>query len=85
MNIHATRKMYLRPYRAYSSLHRSARDYLGSLKVRQYSYFPKSVRRYADDDLDTILDIYEKSFGNTNYHQILKYPNNSEIYFTCAK
>jgi L-amino acid N-acyltransferase YncA len=63
----------LKPYRAHSSFNRSVRDYLGSLKAREYSDSTKFVRLFRDGDLRHVLHIYEKSFSNRDNHQIIKY------------
>ena len=73
MNPQALKNGSLEPHRARSSVHRSVRDYLGSLKARDYSNSTKFVRLFRDGDLRHVLHIYEKSFSNKDNHQIIKY------------
>lgn len=73
MNLQALKNGILKPHRAYSSVNRSVRDYLGSLKAREYSNSTNCVRLFRDGDLRHVLQIYEKSFRNKDNHQIIKY------------
>jgi len=73
MNSNALKKIFLFSYRGYFFQKRRICDFLGSLKVNKYSNSSNIIRIINDDDLDRILEIYEKSFGNKNYGQIIKY------------
>lgn len=73
MSTNMVKRALLRQYKAYLSLKRSICDYFGSLRVNNYSNSSQIIRTFMDDDLEKVLDIYEKSFGNKNYNQIIKY------------
>lgn len=66
-------KMVIFPRYLYHRVIRGISDYLGSLPVKKYSHSSGIIRRFEDDDLGSVLEIYEKGFGNKNVKQIIQY------------
>jgi [ribosomal protein S18]-alanine N-acetyltransferase len=61
------------PISLFHRFNRNISDYFGSLPVKKYSHSSNIIRRFKDSDLEKILEIFEDSFGNKNYNQIIKY------------